>query len=80
MMGQEVPDAWRWHFGGVAFLLAAPVLSISRTPHEAHFKGERKKEHVHIRTDMLASCWKMKSMNTRSYSWNGYTLSKVIDS
>ena len=38
MMGQAVLDAWRRHFSGVAFLLAALVSSISRTLHEAHVK------------------------------------------
>ena len=49
-------DACRWHFDGVAFLLAAPVLSSSRTPHEAHVNCGQQKKHVHMRARTLAGC------------------------
>ena len=51
-----VPDAWRWHFDGVAFLLAALVLSSSRTLHEAHVNCGQQKKHVHMRARTLAGC------------------------
>ena len=47
---------WGWHLDVLAFLLAALVLSSSRTPHEAHVNCGEQKKHVHMRARTLAGC------------------------